>query len=690
MRSNVFCGFALWIALAGVSAAVERRPSPRFEGESIPAPPEQESPWAPPETELPEVFVTATAKLFAQGLADPRGCEYREIEVGTGSCWSGDAGVVRIHGWVLPVKRRVGQRFAVCWNGLVYPVVTLGAEADCRADVEALLKEDRAFVEKQLARHEEREARRREKATAAGREHHSFPPHIRYNHAIAEPGGVSHESMLPLKAALVLRLGHADLAERIWSQWHAGWEKKVQEDPYVSLARDWTWSLFDRAVCAHMRRDDRLALLSARPLAQVRGAVEAEAGLRGPERNRHHLTGQDRFHLDFLGQLPDVLADQERRNSEPKRVRRTSPDKLPKFERIAARIEMLDEVAERQWGQPGSVSIGAAAVVKALVKEGDDAVGPLLKCLEEDTRLTRSVQLGRSFHRGRTIIGVYETAYAALGGILRSGRFGEGTSHYDLTTGGMAGRRVIAAKIRAYWEKHRDVSVWERRYRILADDDATPKQWLEAARGIVHPVDVKVTFGDAWVTVPHRKPGEVPKLSGEPLRDRRRPTVAELMAKRVDILSNHGPPGSRREFAMHKACDIALCLAKWDIVAAFPTLRWQVRRCRERMAGHVEDVPSTIEAYALYIADLTLERARGGDKSALKEYAEWIRTILPKSIGSYTLNALKPIWRHPDHPATAEAAEWLFNDEESPWWPLLRSREEGGSHRLWGLLNTPL
>jgi hypothetical protein len=351
---------------------------------------------------------------------------------------------------------------------------------------------------------------------------------------------------------------------------------------------------------------------------------------------------------------------------------------------------MLDEVAARQWGQPGGVAIGDAALVKALVKEGKDAIDPLLRCLAEDARLTRSVQFGRSFHRGRTIIGVYSAAYAALGGILRSGQFGEGTSHYDLTTGGMAGRRAIAAKIRAYWEKHRDLSVWERRYRILADDDATPKQWLEAAKGIVRPVDVEVTFGSGWVTVPRRKPGEIPKLGGESLRDKRRPTVAELMAKRVDFLSDHGAPGTRRDFAMRKACDLALILARWDVVAARPVLRVQMNRCRERMTGHGEKVSTAIERFASYIGNFTLERVRGGDESALAEYAEWIRTMSPRSIKSFRFDELKPLWRHPDHPATAEAAEWLFNDDKSPWTPLLRSREDGGSYRPGRLLVTPL
>lgn len=69
-------------------------------------------------------------------MADPRGCSYREIEVGIGNVWSGDGGVVSTHGWVLP--SRGDQRFAVCWNGLVYPAVSVGTNADLEADVTML------------------------------------------------------------------------------------------------------------------------------------------------------------------------------------------------------------------------------------------------------------------------------------------------------------------------------------------------------------------------------------------------------------------------------------------------------------------------------------------------------------------------------------------------------------------------
>jgi hypothetical protein len=81
----------------------------------IPSPPQQTAAWKAPATKLSPQFVSATAKLFEQGLADPRGCPYREITVVVGSFeppWSGT--VVKTHGWVIPDVGKQTLHFAVC------------------------------------------------------------------------------------------------------------------------------------------------------------------------------------------------------------------------------------------------------------------------------------------------------------------------------------------------------------------------------------------------------------------------------------------------------------------------------------------------------------------------------------------------------------------------------------------------
>ena len=107
------------------------RPAPAFEGKMIPEPPSQGQPWTAPATMLPKFLVTATEVLFEQGVADPRGCEYRQVEIG-------DWQIRKAHGFVLPERADIPGRFVVCWDGLVYPALTVGGPADLDRDTNDL------------------------------------------------------------------------------------------------------------------------------------------------------------------------------------------------------------------------------------------------------------------------------------------------------------------------------------------------------------------------------------------------------------------------------------------------------------------------------------------------------------------------------------------------------------------------
>jgi len=136
MIRSRYADILLILAWSAVLPAVADgpRPAPPFAGKGLPEPPEQGRPWTAPASRLPRFLVDATATLFGQGLADPRGCEYRSIELGCGSPWGG-AGIVATHGWVLPAAGGEVPRFAVAWSGLVYPVVSVGEPADLGRDV---------------------------------------------------------------------------------------------------------------------------------------------------------------------------------------------------------------------------------------------------------------------------------------------------------------------------------------------------------------------------------------------------------------------------------------------------------------------------------------------------------------------------------------------------------------------------
>ena len=633
----ILSGLAVLVATAN-SPAQERggsRPAPRLERPIIPDPPRQKDPWQPPATTLPASLVNASATLFEQGLADPRGCEYRAIEIGIGSAWSGDGGVARTRGWVLPATDGARTRFAVAWNGLVYPTVSIGEPADPADDVKIVAQQARAA----------REARA-EHPNMGGVGFNGFGMNN-------EASSVSPTSLHAIKVCLLLRLGRSDLAERVWA---AGTDQAAGVVvSYVSMANDQAWYLFDRAVCAHMRGDDAFALADARRLTTFG---------KGP-------------YIDFLGQLPELLADHERRAREPRRPP-VPPAGADKTARIAALIAELDQVAARQWGQPGGVSLGASPIVQALVDEGDDAVGPLIDALEHDTRLTRSVHFWRDFHRSRTIMGAHEAAYTALVGILKTPFFGAATTGDNLSARGLEGRKAVADRVRAYWEKNRGIPLVERWYRTLADDGAGPEGWLQAAGNIVQHENVAVIPGSTVFTSTVTTPlplGVRPRLRGEVLRAKRGPSVSELMARRVDQIDPGGPidAQSSDQLKLRLANQMAEMLAEWDGQAALPVLKARVRRCaRAAQGGPTKGKrPYGIE---VGIAGLTTLRIRAGDPEALDDYAAWVRTVTPDGFQHFQVEMFEPLWIHPDHPAMIAAAAALFEDPQSPWNPSISSK----------------
>ena len=383
---------------------------PAYTGPSFPLPPRQSAPWQPPQTSLPATFVTATIKLFEQGLADPRDCEYRQVEIAVRGIWGGFVGIIKTHGWVLPLQPNVSQRFIVAWNGLVYPALSIGDTANLKADVLAAVKSDE-------------DARAKSGNTIPG---------YNYRFRLASAGDaptVSRFSLLPLKACLLLRLGETFLAEQVWAAWTAGMNPKINDDafhlqdPYVMLATDWLWTRFQRAVCEHMRGDDFLALYDARflnsLLYDITNVIEKRSSFWPAAYNNVY---QKQAYFKFLASVPLLLADQERRSKE-RRVRWPLQSIVVKYdnqsERIAVLIRELDEATAYQRGQPGGVDMGEDEVVQELIKQGAPAVEPLLVVLEQDNRLTRSVSFNRDFAHQRHIITVYEAAYTALASILK-------------------------------------------------------------------------------------------------------------------------------------------------------------------------------------------------------------------------------------------------------------------------------
>jgi hypothetical protein len=146
------------------------------------------------------------------------------------------------------------------------------------------------------------------------------------------------------------------------------------------------------------------------------------------------------------------------------------------------------------------------------------------------------------------------------------------------------------------------------------------------------------------------------KLIAETLRDRRNPSLTELLLRRIGQADDPGI-----------AAEMTLQLATWDRKAAKTVLAAQRQRSRE----------SRLEGAFL---DLVRASADAGDQKALDEYADWLRALKRPNPDSREFSfgeALYPLRKYYRHPRLAEASDWLFNSPESPWVPLLRPQKTG-------------
>jgi hypothetical protein len=620
-RNSVGCGLTGIIVVmfycCGTVFAQQKEPvrAPFFQGEALPLPPEQNGPWSHND----DAFSNAAAVLFEQGLANPVGLEYREIEIAVGNPWDGGGYPIKTHGWILPKPGKDGQ-FAIAWNGLVYPVIRVGDVADVHQD----LAPDAP-------------------APKAGRGD--------YEGVFFSSASLRAFSLPILPAALLLRLGEVDAAARTSKLI----EPHLSGDPYLTMTNDWAWFTFARAVCAHERGDDRLALADARLLTKVQPLIEAEAKRRGfkPTPNfSSRNPGSTRPYLPFLDELPALLADCERRVAD-----RENPP--PPKKGIAALIDDLQNVDARQWGQPGGVSLAQDARVQVLVGRGKEAAEPLLAALENDTRLTRSVSFGRDFARERHLISVSDAAYAALADFLHV-HFKTYDEH-----GQSFSRKALAAQIRDYWVKMGALTDAERFYATLKDDKAGEDQWLQAAANLV-------------------------RLHGESLRDGRAPSVSQLLAQRSDDIAAIRTHSTRDHFLYVDAGLMALHLSEWDKSAAIPTLKKRLARAWS-IGSEPHDIlafnSNPAEFFGSIIAQMTLARASCGDDAVYDEYAAWIQKADLKNVYSRCDELQKPLIQGAARPSIAKAVEYLFNDPQSPWSNVMA---QGNGFWMPGFWQTPL
>lgn len=631
-----------------------------FTGDTLPTPPQQYAPWKAAATAFDNKFVEATSKLFEQGLADPRGCEYREIEIAVSRLWNGN-NIIQTRGWVLPRDRNntSSTRFAVAWNGLVYPLLSIGKAADVKTDVAAMIQSDLQAQKRQL------EANR---ATNFSR--FRFPA--------TERTSLDLEMLLPVKACLLLRLGETDQARKVWEAYKIGLTT-IQErtqffeyDAYLMLATDWVWARFARMLEARQRGDDRLSLIDARVLGALHLAVESEAA-------RHNYSGKAmmretystgygatektvaRLYLSFLQDLPLYLADQQRR------VKESALSKLDFAWSAKATttqlIASLDQITEEVYF--GSYDV--TGIKNALINKGDEVVEPLIRVLESDKRLTRGAS-ENSFTHGflseeyqRTPTFVAEIALQALSRILQT------PTSYRWDLRNETQRTEIITRLRQQWNEIKSASREERWYLILDNDTATRDQWLQAAANIVDAVTTKpprITNGgfykSAYDISAFKARDE--KLQGEVLRTKQKPSVTELMLRRIESFKRDLPtiPNQGTSYDVSGSItQMALLLSRWDAKAALPILQ-------EQSIGAPRDSRSRLH-------DMTIARVQAGDDTAFDEYSMWLLDGLQRNnirldfdLSPREKSAFAPLWLFSDKPAMQQLAQQLLNNANSP------------------------
>lgn len=501
---------------------------------ALPEPPKQHDPWTPPATHgVPDYIVKVAVTLFDAGLADPRGGEYRDVEL---PIQRNDKTTLQTHAWVFPAG------FAVSWNGLVYRVVKAGGRADLDQDVRVIVDAGPWSGRMSL--------RRQQPPPKAG-----FWSDLELGQMLA-----------PASICLLLRLGRPDLAELIWQApegnnnvWGLTQQRENEEGLWLSTAaRAWFGTAYWRLIGAFEGGDDQGAYDVAESIVQWRSRV--------PDawRQRQNWVPQRVPDISFLDPVPEIFVDSQRRLREPEGSK-LDVESIAKIKdpnrRISALVGRLDEVVGGKATFPGTLQFSFDPVYEQLKKEGEAAVDALLDAYDNDQRLTRTFDYSRPWQVEQTPVPVRQVVELLLGDLVGDANFIHGSTPGELRT---------------WWGQHHSSSRVARSFEVLADDRASAERWLDSAGYITMRADVEWGDGQAksqdGEACDPAKP--VPSLHGESLRSRQSPSVSELLATRTAALARSNSDG---------ACRMAVAAALWDPSAALPALRAaaQLRACRE-------------------------------------------------------------------------------------------------------------
>ena len=661
-KVKVSAGARLWprcllcLLLAATEVSAENRVSP------FQSPPMQTNPWAlsVSSTNLPPHLQSAINLLFQNGMADPRGCDYREVDVVVANFWTASGATNKTRGWILPPAQDTLARYAIGWNGLIYPVISIGKPADAAGNPRALIRSMRPPATSQ-----------------------EIVLDLGVQTYVDEEYALNAVWLTPSKAAMIMRFASPGGTE-------ACAQLFAPKDPFLTLSTSFLWDAFARAAGAHMRGDDEVAYATAVLLNRAWKACEMEARTRGlpiPALPPGFMrAGSDETkpnsYFPFLEAFPTLLRDQERRHFRKAPLHGAGTG-ASKEERIGALVGQLENVRAQPTGHYAvNYSLSESPVVQTLVKEGWDAIGPLLECYEHDERLTRVIPMS---HTGPTadlrIVHVRSAAYAALEGIIETPQFAPPYSAGKTVQEEESARNASAQGIREYWKKYRGLTREERLLAILKDDNG---QWLEAASIIVRPTDKPVMPLVSW-GYPWGLPldfADRTRMLGEPLRVRGNPSVTELVIKRIHNTLERGKDSADDAGALNGACNLAFCLTKWDGQAGLGVLQELCACAFQKLAPtNYRSLCSHMDL-AGQLSAMTQLRAKASDTNALREYALWLKAVEPQHFFLQIGPMLTPLARFPYSPAWTGLWEVLFDDEKSAWFNYLLEQNKPDPKRM--------
>jgi hypothetical protein len=600
-----------WLVLSGVAKSGQPGtigPSPLTLHSAFP-----EHPWKVDAKEASMwkgTFAPAVRTLLEAGLPDPVGLPYRKIAIPTGNCYSGDSGAIRTEGWMLPAKH--GEpRFAIAWNGLVYPVVKDFGKADLSVTAARIMK----VGDKEKAQwHDTGEAR------------------------IVNP-----YSLNSFHCLYLTRLGYSESADYIINHRDSTLNKTPTA---ASFASDLAWSHYDRAVCAHMRGDPNMVLASMARAKQIAPAL----------RKILITEGADTKLFDYWNENLQKLIPENERRLKDKVLGFLNEDAfLKKNPSVPELIRALERIQMEQIGQPGDVEFWDDPIVKALVRKGNEAVEPLLDCLESDNRLTQSVHFWRMHHPSRTVLGVHEAAIYALQDIFSKQFFVLASTGDSLSSREGDKRKHLAKAIRAEWDKYGRITGPERAFAILKDDEASSSDWCLAAKSLFQLVEYDRETGDP---IPFKGPEP-----GEVLRGRIDPSVSDLIVKRIDGIEEGltiRKENDRNDDPAWNRAALMVLLLDWDTARGTAVIREAIPRLVEKRAWEddgwrsmqllvEEAVKKTPEVLPLFEAMLWKGKAVSRDIFTIDGVLSFVCHTMDK-YGSHPLMLHKPgeLWISPE------------------------------------------